>query len=101
MAALLMKQSGMFLSICRKSGKEKRATEWEVLMEKKEYVLLPVLIVCCLISGGCGSAGETAERFFTKMKKERKQSYEDEEKKNHRCIFSAAYVGAHAFSMRQ
>lgn len=30
-------------------------------MGKKKYVLLPVLIVCCLISGGCGSTGKTAE----------------------------------------
>lgn len=30
-------------------------------MVKKKYVLIPVLLVCCLISGGCGSTGETAE----------------------------------------
>lgn len=30
-------------------------------MGKKKYVLLPVLLVCCLISEGCGSTGETAE----------------------------------------
>lgn len=51
-----MKPSDMFLSICRKSELYE-----EVLMEKKKYVLLPILIVCFLISGGCGSTGKTAK----------------------------------------
>lgn len=30
-------------------------------MRKKKYVLLPILIACSLISGGCGSTGNTAD----------------------------------------
>lgn len=30
-------------------------------MRKKKFILLPILIVCFLLSGGCGSTGKTAE----------------------------------------